>query len=74
MGLFTAGLAQILLIHLLYQRVVVALPQGHAFVLVVEGLGPQPFQVGEIAYIRRLGGLSAAVDAAAGQAMISIKS
>lgn len=66
MGLFTAGLAQILLIHLFYQRIVVALPQGHALVLVVEGLGPQSLQVGEIAHICRLGGLSAAVDAAAG--------
>ena len=66
MGLFTAGPAQIFLIHLLYQRVVVALPQGHALVLVVEGPGPQPLQVGEVADVRRLGGLSAAVDAPAG--------
>ena len=65
MGPLTAGLVQIVLIELLDQRALVALPQGHLLVLLVQGAGPHSGHTAEIADHRGLEGLAAAVHAAA---------
>ena len=64
-GPLTAGLVQIVLIDLLDQRALVALPQGHLLVLLVQGAGPHSGHTAEIADHRGLEGLAAAVHAPA---------
>ena len=58
-GPLTAGLVQIVLIDLLDQRALVALPQGHLLVLLVQGAGPHSGHTAEIADHRGLEGLAA---------------
>ena len=56
-GLVAAGLAQIVLVDGLDHRVLMALPDGHALVLLVEGGGPEGGDVGEGADVGGLDGL-----------------
>ena len=64
--LFAAGLAQIIRINFLEQRVLVALAHGLGRILRIQGFGAQGLQVHKIAHAGRLSGLPAAVYAAAG--------
>ena len=68
MGLVAAGLSQELLVALLQHGVQVALAQGHALILVVQGLSAQLLDVVEAVVHRALHRLAAAVDTAAGAA------
>lgn len=72
-SLVAAGLAEELVIETLDCLALMRLAQGHIFVRLVESGGSARSEVDEVAHDSVLDRLTAAVDAAAGAAMISMK-
>lgn len=73
MRLVAAGLAEELGIETLDSFALMRLAQGHILVRLVESGGSARSEVDEVAHDSVLDRLTAAVDAAAGQPMISMK-